>query len=85
MEIYPGKIGKFKIHPNSLIIRNFSFILGKDQESILMLAGKDDMQMVEMSLEETGLTRKRGAEILGAFNQYYSFDPESIFNCAEMK
>lgn len=35
---------------------------GKDP--ILLLAGKDDMQMCEMSLEETGLTRKRGAEIL---------------------
>ena len=30
-----------------------------------MLAGKDDMQMCEMSLDETGLTRKRGAEVLG--------------------
>lgn len=29
-----------------------------------MLTGKDDMQMCELSLEETGLTRKRGAEIL---------------------
>lgn len=27
-------------------------------------AGRDDMQMCELSLEETGLTRKRGAEIL---------------------
>lgn len=27
-------------------------------------AGVDDMQMCELSLEETGLTRKRGAEIL---------------------
>lgn len=26
--------------------------------------GVDDMQMCELSLEETGLTRKRGAEIL---------------------
>lgn len=26
--------------------------------------GIDDMQMCELSLEETGLTRKRGAEIL---------------------
>lgn len=30
----------------------------------LGLIGKDDMQMCELSLEETGLTRKRGAEIL---------------------
>lgn len=28
------------------------------------LIGVDDMQMCELSLEETGLTRKRGAEIL---------------------
>lgn len=28
------------------------------------IAGVDDMQMCELSLEETGLTRKRGAEIL---------------------
>lgn len=27
-------------------------------------AGKDDMEMCELNLEETGLTRKRGAEIL---------------------
>jgi len=27
-------------------------------------SGVDDMQMCELSLEETGLTRKRGAEIL---------------------
>lgn len=30
----------------------------------LFFSGKDDMQMCELSLEETGLTRKRGAEIL---------------------
>lgn len=29
-----------------------------------MPIGVDDMQMCELSLEETGLTRKRGAEIL---------------------
>jgi myosin-6 len=28
------------------------------------LPGVDDMQMCELSLDETGLTRKRGAEIL---------------------
>jgi myosin-6 len=28
------------------------------------VAGVDDMQMCELSLDETGLTRKRGAEIL---------------------
>merc|ERR1719367_1689798 len=34
------------------------------REAVLLLAGKDDMQMCELSLEDTGLTRKRGAEIL---------------------
>lgn len=29
-----------------------------------LYAGKDDMEMCELNLEETGLTRKRGAEIL---------------------
>ena len=28
------------------------------------MAGKDDMQMCALSLAETGLTRKQGAEIL---------------------
>ena len=31
---------------------------------ILLVAGKDDMNMCELGLEETGLARKRGAEIL---------------------
>jgi len=35
------------------------------REPVLLLAGKDDMQMCELRLDETGLTRKRGAEILG--------------------
>lgn len=30
----------------------------------VIIQGIDDMQMCELSLEETGLTRKRGAEIL---------------------
>lgn len=30
----------------------------------LCLPGIDDMQMCELSLDETGLTRKRGAEVL---------------------
>lgn len=32
---------------------------------ILMVAGVDDLQMCELKLDETGLTRKKGAEILG--------------------
>ncbi|KAF5299207.1 hypothetical protein FQA39_LY02380 [Lamprigera yunnana] len=38
--------------------------LHPEKAAILLTAGKDDMQMCELSLEETGLTRKRGAEIL---------------------
>merc|ERR1739838_261987 len=34
------------------------------REPVMLVAGKDDMQMCELSLDETGLTRKRGAEIL---------------------
>ena len=37
-----------------------------DRCPILLVAGKDDMSMCELRLEETGLTRKRGAEILEA-------------------
>jgi myosin-6 len=35
-----------------------------DRKPVLLVAGKDDMQMCELSLTETELTRKRGAEIL---------------------
>ncbi|XP_063243579.1 myosin heavy chain 95F isoform X2 [Bacillus rossius redtenbacheri] len=38
--------------------------LHPDKPPILLMAGVDDMQMCELSLDETGLTRKRGAEIL---------------------
>ncbi|XP_057208528.1 myosin VIa isoform X1 [Triplophysa rosa] len=38
--------------------------LHPDKHPILLVAGKDDMEMCELSLDETGLTRKRGAEIL---------------------
>ena len=35
-----------------------------DKNPVLLVAGRDDMQMCEPGLAETGLTRKRGAEIL---------------------
>ncbi|KAJ8776969.1 hypothetical protein J1605_014987 [Eschrichtius robustus] len=38
--------------------------LHPDKPPILLVAGKDDMEMCELNLEETGLTRKCGAEIL---------------------
>ncbi|CAH1228755.1 MYO6 [Branchiostoma lanceolatum] len=38
--------------------------LHPDKVPVILVAGKDDMQMCELSLDETGLTRKRGAEII---------------------
>ena len=38
--------------------------LHPDKPPVLLVAGKDDMEMCELSLDETGLARKRGAEIL---------------------
>lgn len=38
--------------------------LHPSKQPIVLTAGRDDMQMCELSLEETGLTRKKGAEIL---------------------
>ena len=35
-----------------------------DIQSCISYVGVDDMKMCELSLDETGLTRKRGAEIL---------------------
>ena len=34
-----------------------------ETEPVLLLAGRDDLEMLEPSLEETGLARKKGAEI----------------------
>lgn len=36
-----------------------------DKNPLLLVAGVHDLQMCELSLDETGLTRKKGAEILG--------------------
>ncbi|KAK7108574.1 unconventional myosin-VI-like isoform X2 [Littorina saxatilis] len=35
-----------------------------DKPAVILVSGVDDMQMCELSVEETGLTRRRGAEIL---------------------
>merc|ERR1712203_907086 len=35
-----------------------------EAKPVLLVAGKDDMKMCELSLSETGLKRKRGAEVL---------------------
>ena len=42
-----------------------------DTAPILLVAGCDDMKMCELSLTETGLTRRRGAEIFD-----YQFEQE---------
>lgn len=44
--------------PHHCVSRLFCF------SDSFLLTGKDDMEMCELSLEETGLSRKRGAEIL---------------------
>ena len=38
--------------------------LHPSKQPLLFLAGKDDLEMCELSLNETGLALKRGAEIL---------------------
>ena len=45
------------------------------------VVGVDDMKMCELSLEETGLTRKRGAEILdNEFEEVSASCPISCLN-----
>jgi myosin-6 len=51
------------------IARQMEIHPGKPQ--VLMVAGRDDMNMCELKLSETGLTKKRGAEILE-----YDFEKE---------
>ncbi|XP_028968775.1 unconventional myosin-VI [Galendromus occidentalis] len=38
--------------------------MSPNKPALLLLTGRDDMQMCELKLEETGLARKKGAEIL---------------------
>ena len=38
--------------------------LHPEKAPVVLVQGKDDMEMCELSLDETGLSRKRGAEIL---------------------
>ena len=46
-----------------------------DAKPVLLVAGKDDMKMCELSLAETGLTRKKGAEILeNEFEKEWQFN-----------
>lgn len=54
--------------------------LHAEKPPILLIAGVDDMQMCELSLEETGLTRKRGAEILDhEFNREWERHGGTVF------
>jgi len=62
-EIQEGAKGWWFAHfDGEWIARQMELHPGRDP--VMLLAGKDDMQMCELSLDETGLTRKRGAEIL---------------------
>lgn len=49
---------------NTRILWHIFFSRMKFFNKFIIIPGVDDMQMCELSLEETGLTRKRGAEIL---------------------
>lgn len=53
-----GKVSHIFFKKNFFTEFNFFFV------PLFSTTGVDDMQMCELSLEETGLTRKRGAEIL---------------------
>lgn len=59
----PSKKGLWYAHFDGQYVAR-QMELHPEKSPILLVAGKDDMQMCELSLEETGLTRKRGAEIL---------------------
>ena len=43
---------------------SFKLLFDLIKTRLILFVGVDDMKMCELSLEETGLTRKRGAEIL---------------------
>ena len=49
--------------------------LHPERPPVLLVAGVDDMEMCELALHETGLTRKRGAEILD-----HEFEKEWVKN-----
>ncbi|KAH6927388.1 hypothetical protein HPB50_002466 [Hyalomma asiaticum] len=50
----PGKLVRCREYHWDIVLTHHSF----------QVVGRDDMQMCELKLEETGLARKRGAEIL---------------------
>lgn len=72
MELHPEKVpvlliagkGDIRSHTSLWIFLEFFYSIIRPIMFTLRSIGKDDMQMCELSLEETGLTRKRGAEIL---------------------
>ena len=56
--------------------------LHPDRSALLLVAGKDDLDMCELPLEETGLGRKRGAEILEAdFEKVWSKHGGQPYRC----
>lgn len=56
---------QIEVHPNKppvLLVAGSNFVFSLHRES----AGRDDLKMCELKLDETGLTRKKGAEILAS-------------------
>lgn len=53
------------------IVRQMELHINK--QPLLLRAGVNDMQMCELSLDETRLTTKRGAEILGKYFKFIFF------------
>ena len=64
MELHADKPPILLTAGKSYFILIFAFALSITNKFPFRSIGIDDMQMCELSLEETGLTRKRGAEIL---------------------
>uniref|UniRef100_A0A1I7TQA1 Myosin-VI_CBD domain-containing protein n=1 Tax=Caenorhabditis tropicalis TaxID=1561998 RepID=A0A1I7TQA1_9PELO len=62
MSYIPEKPGTWFVHfSNEHVQRQIT--LRPSQMPQLMIAGRDDLQMCQLTLSETGLTSKNGAEI----------------------
>ncbi|XP_076277428.1 myosin heavy chain 95F jaguar isoform X2 [Lasioglossum baleicum] len=74
--VRPSAVAQTEHNPSTIVTKGWWYAhfdgqyvarqmeLHPDKAPILLVAGIDDMQMCELSLDETGLTRKRGAEVL---------------------
>ena len=61
---------------------SFKLLFDLIKTRLILFVGVDDMKMCELSLEETGLTRKRGAEILDNDFEEVCTNFFSIFGCS---